>query len=59
MSTTYAGNLTLIGSVANLIVAESARFRGVPLSFLTYLKAGVIITLISLLLGIIWLDVIV
>jgi Na+/H+ antiporter NhaD/arsenite permease-like protein len=29
MATTLAGKLTLLGSVANLIVAESARARGV------------------------------
>jgi Na+/H+ antiporter NhaD/arsenite permease-like protein len=56
MATTFAGNLTLIGSVANLIVAESARLRGVHLSFMAYLKVGILITIISLLLGIFWLD---
>ncbi|MDR2884708.1 MAG: hypothetical protein LBV09_06325 [Deferribacteraceae bacterium] len=44
---TFAGNLTLVGSVANLIVAEKANQYGVNLSFMTYLKAGVIITLLS------------
>lgn len=29
MATTLAGNLTLLGSVANLIVTEMARNRGV------------------------------
>jgi len=56
MATTFAGNLTLLGSVANLIVAEVARGRGVELSFREYLKAGVPITLVSLLLGILWLS---
>jgi Na+/H+ antiporter NhaD/arsenite permease-like protein len=55
MATTQAGNLTLLGSVANLIVAESARSRGVQLSFQEYLKAGVPITLLSLAFGIVWL----
>lgn len=52
MATTFAGNLTLLGSVANLIVAEIARERGVELSFMAYLKAGVPITLLSLVLGV-------
>ncbi len=56
MATTFAGNLTLLGSVANLIVAEVAQGRGVELSFREYLKAGVPITLVSLLLGILWLS---
>lgn len=55
MATTFAGNLTLLGSVANLIVAESARARGVRLSFAEYLKAGVPITLLTVALGVIWL----
>jgi Na+/H+ antiporter NhaD/arsenite permease-like protein len=38
MATTLAGNLTLLGSVANLIVAEIARRAGVELTFGEYLK---------------------
>lgn len=56
MATTFAGNLTLLGSVANLIVAESARQRGVHLGFLEYLRGGVPIALGTLLLGILWLS---
>lgn len=55
MATTLAGNLTLLGSVANLIVAETARSHRVQLSFAEYLKAGVPITLLSLLWGVAWL----
>jgi Na+/H+ antiporter NhaD/arsenite permease-like protein len=40
MSSTLAGNLTLLGSIANLIVAEGAR-RTAPISFSEYLKVGV------------------
>jgi Na+/H+ antiporter NhaD/arsenite permease-like protein len=55
MSSTLAGNLTLLGSVANLIVAESAKSRGIKLSFGAYLKAGLPITAISLCIGTAWL----
>lgn len=55
MATTLAGNLTLLGSVANLIVAENARERGVNLTFSEYLKAGVPITLVTFLFGLFWL----
>lgn len=55
MATTLAGNLTLLGSVANLIVAETAKRQGVNLTFSEYLKAGVPITLLTLFWGIIWL----
>ena len=58
MATTLAGNLTLLGSVANLIVAESARRRGVKLKFVEYLKAGVPITLTTLAWGTLWLSLI-
>ncbi len=58
MSTTLAGNLTLLGSVANLIVAEIAYRRDVNLSFTEYLKAGPLITVLSLSLGIVWLTLV-
>ncbi|HTL68597.1 MAG TPA: anion transporter [Lacunisphaera sp.] len=56
MATTLAGNLTLLGSVANLIVAELARHRGVRLSFGEYLKAGAPIAVLTLLAGVAWLS---
>lgn len=43
---TIAGNLTLTGSMANLIVAESAKREGVKISFFDYLKVGLPLTLI-------------
>lgn len=58
MSSTFAGNLTLLGSVANLIVAESAKRQGIKLGFWEYLKAGIPITIITMILGIIWLNII-
>ncbi|MBF0154110.1 MAG: anion transporter [Magnetococcales bacterium] len=55
MASTLAGNLTLLGSVANLIVAETARRQQVILSFRAYLLAGVPITLLTLAWGVVWL----
>lgn len=55
-SSTLAGNLTLLGSVANLIVAETAAKRGVKLTFWEYTRAGFIITLISLAFSILWIQ---
>lgn len=52
MASTLAGNLTLVGSIANLIVARGAESRGVRLGFWTYLKTGVPLTVLSLLAGI-------
>ncbi|MBU0928712.1 MAG: anion transporter [Spirochaetes bacterium] len=56
MASTFAGNLTLLGSVANLIVAEGAATRGVRLGFWPYLKAGLPITVITLAIGAAWLS---
>jgi Na+/H+ antiporter NhaD/arsenite permease-like protein len=56
MSATLAGNLTLLGSVANLIVAERARTAGIAISFWTYCCAGIPLTLITLAVGAWWLS---
>jgi Na+/H+ antiporter NhaD/arsenite permease-like protein len=53
MASTLAGNLTLVGSIANLIVADGAR-KASPLGFVEYLKVGVPVTLLTLALGV-WL----
>jgi Na+/H+ antiporter NhaD/arsenite permease-like protein len=51
MASTLAGNLTLVGSIANLIVAEGARKSAAPLTFGEYLKVGVPVTLFTLAAG--------
>ena len=51
MSSTLAGNLTLIGSVANLIVAQQAR-RRVEIGFMEYFRVGALITVITLAIGV-------
>lgn len=43
---TLAGNLTLTGSIANLIVVEIAKKEGVQVSFLDYLKVGLPLTIL-------------
>ena len=53
MSSTLAGNLTLVGSVANLIVAHYARHEA-RITFWEYSKVGAPLTALSLLTGI-WL----
>lgn len=56
MSSTFAGNLTVLGSVANLIVVEAARREGVTISFGEYFRAGIPVTLLTLALGVVWLQ---
>lgn len=52
MSSTLAGNLILIGSMANLIVAERAAARSVVLGFGEYARVGVPLALLSIAWGI-------
>jgi Na+/H+ antiporter NhaD/arsenite permease-like protein len=49
---TYAGNLTILGSIANLIVIENARRRGVGIGFREHLWVGVPITLLTIMLAV-------
>ncbi|WP_408890402.1 SLC13 family permease [Myxococcus faecalis] len=51
LGSTLAGNLTLVGSVANLIVFEAARGK-VDMSFMRYLRVGLPVTLVSFVVGI-------
>jgi Na+/H+ antiporter NhaD/arsenite permease-like protein len=51
MASTLAGNLTILGSVANLIVVEQARAAGVQIGFLEYSRVGVPVTVLTLLVG--------
>jgi Na+/H+ antiporter NhaD/arsenite permease-like protein len=55
MASTLAGNFTLVGSVANLIVAQRARSHGVEIGFWTYFKVGAPLTVLTILFGILWL----
>ncbi|OUL31287.1 anion transporter [Nostoc sp. 106C] len=51
---TLAGNLTLFGSVANLIVVEAATNLGYKLTFREHLRFGVPLTLCTLILAYLW-----
>jgi Na+/H+ antiporter NhaD/arsenite permease-like protein len=51
MASTLAGNLTLLGSVANLIVAERAAAAGFRIGFWDYTRIGIPVTLASLAFG--------
>jgi Na+/H+ antiporter NhaD/arsenite permease-like protein len=51
MASTFAGNLTLLGSVANIIVAEAAHDVG-GLGFWEYLRVGLPIALLTTLAGV-------
>lgn len=50
LATTFAGNLTILGSVANIIVVESARKHG-EVGFWDYAKFGIPVTIVSTVAG--------
>jgi len=55
MASTLAGNLTITGSVANIIVVERAAADGVPIGFAEYIRIGLPLTVATLALGMAWL----
>jgi len=57
MASTLAGNLTITGSVANIIVVEKAR-TVTHISFFEYMKTGVPITIATILVGLLWLQLV-
>jgi len=57
MSSTLAGNLTITGSVANIIVVERAASEGVDVSFGEYFRVGLPLTVVTLAIGAAWLRV--
>lgn len=50
-ASTLAGNATIIGAMANLIVIESARQHGVVVTFRNFLLPGIIVTLLTFILS--------
>ena len=55
MAATLAGNLTVLGSVANLIVVQRAARRGVTIGFWQYFRVGAPVTVLTILVGLWWL----
>jgi Na+/H+ antiporter NhaD/arsenite permease-like protein len=57
MASTLAGNLTVLGSIANLIVVQRAAASGVMIGLWDYCRVGVPLTLLTLLIGTFWLSI--
>ncbi len=53
VSSTFAGNLLLVGSIANIIVASEAERMGIPFDWKQHALVGVPVTLVSLAAGLI------
>jgi Na+/H+ antiporter NhaD/arsenite permease-like protein len=56
MASTLAGNFTLVGSVANLIVVQRARAQNVEIGFWEYFKVGAPLTVLTIGIGVLWLE---
>ncbi|MGE0349541.1 anion transporter [Hydrogenophaga sp.] len=52
LATTFAGNLLLVGSIANLIVADLARRQGIEIDWKRHAITGIPVTLLSL--AVVW-----
>ena len=57
LSSTYAGNLIVIGSIANLIVFETASAYGVKISFKEHARVGIPVTILSLIITALWISI--
>jgi Na+/H+ antiporter NhaD/arsenite permease-like protein len=55
VSSTFAGNLFLLGSIANLIVVEQASNVGIKITFTQHATVGIPVTFVSLLILLAWL----
>ncbi len=55
MSSTLAGNFSVLGSIANLIVVQRAAGSGVSIGFWDYFRVGAPLTFITLGIGTLWL----
>jgi Na+/H+ antiporter NhaD/arsenite permease-like protein len=51
-ASTLAGNLTVLGSIANLIVLEEAHKQHIDITFREYLRVGLPVTTVTLILDI-------
>jgi Na+/H+ antiporter NhaD/arsenite permease-like protein len=50
LASTFAGNAILVGSIANIIVADQAQRLGIPFGFRDHARVGIPVTIFSLLL---------
>jgi Na+/H+ antiporter NhaD/arsenite permease-like protein len=55
MASTLAGNFTVLGSIANLIVVQKASVGGVEIGFWDYFRVGAPLTIVTLVIGTLWL----
>ncbi|NOT02490.1 MAG: anion transporter [Phycisphaerales bacterium] len=55
LSSTLAGNLLIVGSIANIIVVDQAAHRGIRVSWSEHARVGIPVTVVTLLICAAWL----
>jgi Na+/H+ antiporter NhaD/arsenite permease-like protein len=55
LSSTFAGNLLIVGSIANIIVVDQAERQGVRIGWAEHARVGIPVTLLSLAQAALWL----
>ena len=55
LASTFAGNLLIVGSIANIIVVEQARMQGVAIDWRAHARTGIPVTLVTLAIAAAWL----
>lgn len=55
LGSTFAGNLLIVGSIANIIVVESARRHGIAIDWRRHARTGVLVTGITTTVAALWL----
>jgi Na+/H+ antiporter NhaD/arsenite permease-like protein len=56
LASTLAGNLLIVGSIANIIVVDAAARRGIRIDWKAHAKTGVPVTLATLAIAWLWLS---
>ncbi len=54
LASTLAGNLLIVGSIANIIVVDAARRRGIAIDWRTHARTGVPVALVTLCVTAVW-----
>jgi Na+/H+ antiporter NhaD/arsenite permease-like protein len=55
LASTFAGNLLIVGSIANIIVVEQARAHGVVIGWREHARTGIPVTVLTLVIAALWL----
>jgi Na+/H+ antiporter NhaD/arsenite permease-like protein len=55
LSSTLAGNLLIVGSIANIIVVDAAQRRNIHIDWKAHARIGVPVTLMTMVITAIWL----